>query len=649
MERETHYYNQASENPTVKAKWWSASIPSEERYHHIWAVVKNICEKQSYRSSGNVRYAQLYHNMPILGLDAGMYSRLPSRDLFLANRVTLNVIKSCVDTAGSKIAKNKPRPMVLTEKGDWQQARRAQNLTQFLDGWFDSTKTYEKGRLVFRDGAVFGIGALKLFHGPNGVETERVISEEIIVDDVEGMYCDPRQLHQKKNVFREVLADLYPEHRTKIYQATSCIRPEHVATSVADMITVVESWHRPSGPDSSDGRHSISIDNCTLSDNEYEKDYFPFCFWRWSHALLGFYGVGIAEELIGIQLEINKVLRNIQIAQHLCAVPQVWLNKANQANKSHINNEIGGIKYYVDSPPIFMTPTAMNPETYNYLEMLYNRAFEITGISAMAAQAQKPPGITAAIALETLSDMQSERFMTVGQDWEDFYLHIADMAIDMTRDLYADAEVDVEVPVAGKDFMRRLHWQDVDMPRDEYVMRIFPTNILPTQPAGRLQKIQDLMQAGMFDREDAMALLDYPDLKAVSSRITSTRDDILRIVEVMLDQGRYISPEPYMNLQMAQAVMQGEYNKAKVDDAPESCLELMQRFMDDCQAMMERARAATIAQQEQIGAARPSSPEDVLPQVEQPSLGVEAGQLPGGAVPELPPEGALLPEMGETL
>jgi hypothetical protein len=362
------------------------------------------------------------------------------------------------------------------------------------------------------------------------------------------------------------------------------------------MVYVFESWHLPSAEGATDGRHTITIDNCTLFDEQYDKAYFPFCFFRWNEPLLGFYGNGLVEELVGIQLEINKILRNIQLAQHLMAVPQVWLEGNSQVVNAHINNEIGGIKKYIGTPPIFQVPTAMSQEIYAYLESLIRKAYQITGVSEASAQAKKPSGVTAAVAMQTLSDMETERFMVTAQRYEEFYIDVAKMAIDMTSDLYEEYP-NIAVKAPGQDFMKTVHWKDVHLEQDQYVMRCFPTNLLPTQPAGKLDRVQGMMQAGFIDRDDAISLLDYPDLKAVTSRITAPRDDVLKIIAKMIDDNIYTSPEPYMNLELAKALTQSEYMKGKVQNVPDEKLELLRRFMDDCQGLLDQAQMALQEQQ----------------------------------------------------
>lgn len=643
-EKLTYYYNNASPHIQFQSKWWSEKLKDEDRHQHIWGVVDGIKEAQSFRYKNYVLFGAFYSNLDLKGLEPGLQGM--SQDTYLSHRVTLNVIKSCIDTAQSKIAKSRPRPFFMTEDGDWQMQRKAKMLTLYMDGWFDYAKVYQKTPMVFRDATIFGAGFVKLFIENGQVAIERVMPHELIVDDIEGMYGTPRQLHQEKNFFREVLADLYPDFKKEIMEAPSSVNKKYSTSYVADMVKVRESWHLPSGKDAKDGRHVISIANATLMSETYTKDYFPFVKYTWSDALIGYFGQGIAEELIGIQREINKILKNIQRAQELVAVPQVWVEGNSKVVSAHINNEIGGIKRFWGSPPIFMTPQAMSPEIYQYLESLYRRAYEITGISGLSAQSKKPSGLDAAVALRTMQDIETERFMITAQRYEELHLDIARMAIKMTKDLYeGDSEAgleparDLEVAAVDKEFMKKVKWKDIDLDEDKYVLRVFPTNLLPSTPAGKLESVQELMQVGFFDREDAIALLDFPDIKAVTSRITSARDDALRLISLMLEDGKYFSPEPFMNLKLCKTLTQSEYNKARTQNAPEERLELLRRFMDECDLALKKAleEEQKEAQEAQIEAA--------AQQMAQ-SGGQPVDPMAGAvAVPETPPVSELLPQV----
>ena len=124
---------------------------------------------------------------------------------------------------------------------------------------------------------------------------------------------------------KEVLKQMFPEYKALIDQASDTYNK--FATPPygdgADLVRVIESWHLPSGEEAKDGKHTICISNATLLDEKYEKDYFPFVFFRWGLRPVGFFGQGLAEQLQGLQLEINKLLRTIQVSMHLVSIPKL--------------------------------------------------------------------------------------------------------------------------------------------------------------------------------------------------------------------------------------------------------------------------------------------------------------------------------------
>ena len=186
--------------------------------------------------------------------------------------------------------------------------REAKKLNAFLDGVFYENGTHEIGRTVFRDAAVWGDGFIHVFAKGDRVCHERVMSSEIFVDDVESLYGVPRQMHRIKQVDRQVLFDLFPEDADKIAGAKPSRTEEAGRSIVADMITVRESWHLPSGPGADDGKHCITIDGAVLGEMEpWPHQFFPFARVQWSPRLYGYWGQGLAEQLQNIQLEINKL------------------------------------------------------------------------------------------------------------------------------------------------------------------------------------------------------------------------------------------------------------------------------------------------------------------------------------------------------
>lgn len=650
------YYGQAADSAAIqiKSKWWSTD--KEEMHKHIFGVVKNIRQGQAYRQTANLRYARLYSNMEMTSLAGGQFAQSKEAFNFLGNRVSYNVIRSCVDTATAKIAKSKPRPLFLTEDGNWTLQERAKMLTSFVSSQFDKMGSgqgadrsfYGIGRNCFQDAGIFGTGVAKLRKDKKEacVRAERVFIDELVVDETEGRYRAPRQLHHVTLMHREVALDLWPKAEAQILAAPSGLTAEQLSLSSADMIEIIESWHLPSGPDAEDGKHVISIENKTLRCDDYHKDYFPFLFLRWALNPLGFFGRGIGEELLGIQLEINKLLRVIQIAQHLVAVPQVWLEIQSKTITKHINNQIGGVKYYQGAPPSFFTPTAMTAEIYNHLETLYAKAYEITGISMLSAGGRKPAGLDAAVALREYQDIESERFSIVSEAYQDFYIDATHMLLDMNRDLVKEG-CNPMIQVQESGLMRNLRFSEVDIDPKSIVTKAYPTNLLPTQPAGKMQKVQELTQGGFFTQEEALDLMDFPDIQKVTRTKLAPKDAVIKVIEFNIQKGdkpgKYIAPEPYMNLTYAKTMAQSYYLRGRADGMPEAKLELIQRFMDDVQTLIDK-EAAEKAQREaeamaaQQAAMAPPPPPPALPDAPlagaEAALPIDAGAADLAAVPQ---------------
>jgi hypothetical protein len=580
----------------------------------IVPFVKYLKQNQSYRHIENLRYVRMYGNLDIMGLSSTQYAR-PNPST-VNNRVTLNVIKSCVDTAQSKIAKNRPKPTFLTSGGDFSQQKRAKKLDKFVLGQFYATNIYDTAAQVFLDAGIFGTGVIKIFEEEGQIKVERTIPDELMIDDSEGIYGTPRNLYQVKVVDRDLLRDMFPRFKIQIdglqsVSMTGFQMSEHYAS---DQVLVYEAWHL--GNKESPGRHVICIDGADLMVEQWDEPTFPFCFFRWCKRPYGFWGQGIAEELLGIQIEINKILRNIQIAQHLLSAPAVYIEQGSGIISQQLSNEIGRIIKFKGTMPVTKVDPIVAPEMYAYLDKLYARAFEIVGISQMSAQSQKPAGLNSGRALREFSDIESSRFVIVSQAWEKFFMDAAKQMIGVARQIYKD-DPDFSVKVKGKKFLETIKWADVDLEEDQYVMQIFPTSLLPTEPAGRLEAVQELIAGQMIDPETGMELLDFPDLQRAGDLRFASRDVVRDYVDQIVEDGIFFSPEPFMDLAYAVKYGQMAYNRAKLENTPEEHLELVRRFIEQAIALAEPP-PASVPQAEMPMEAPMEEPMDTMAMPQEP-------------------------------
>lgn len=568
--------------------WWKAD--KNKAYEIIFPYLRKLNSQQAYIQADNYRNMRLYGSQ---NLYAGYSAFSSATDPVNStqNRVTLNVIQSMIDTVVSKIAKNKPKPTFLTEGGDWSQQTKAKKLTQFLEGQFQATDFYEKAARAFLDSCIFGTGAIKIFNADGEIRAERVFIDEIVIDDRESFYGEPRQMHQHKMIHKDVLKDMFPKFKDAIDNAgkTPVIEYGISANMAADMVLVIESWHLRSGPTAKDGKRTICIDTATLLEEDYEKDYFPFVFWRWGLRPVGFFGQGLSEQLTGLQLEINKILRTIQVSMHLVSVPKIFVEASSKIVTSHLDNKIGAIIKYTGQAPTPGVGGVIPPELFSQLDRLYQRAYEIAGVSQLSATSQKPAGLNSGKALREYNDLETERFMSVAQRYEKAFLDAGEIMIDLAKELDEQLEGDYEVKVKGKKFLKTIKWKEVNMDEDKYVMGLFPTSALSSTPSGRLQDVQELIQAGFVNKEDAMKLLDFPDLQSFYNYETAPGEDIDMVIENIVEDSNYMTPEPYQNLEYGIQKMQKAYLLFRSQNLPESQLELMRRWIEDANALIERA------------------------------------------------------------
>lgn len=604
----------------------------------LFDYLNRLKEDQSYRQEENFKFMRLYGNMEPSALrNYAFYRAEPVAAI--QHRVTLNIVQSMIDTVTSKLTKNKPRPSFLTDGGDWTIQRKAKKLTQFTDGQFYLTDYYAKRALALQDACIFGTGALKVFRDGDQIKLERTFIDELVVDDAEAIYGHPRQMHQKKYIHKDVLKAMFPKHASAIDAAVSLsLEGNYVmdgdSTTASQMIEVVESWRLPTLPGADDGKHAIAIKGLTLHEESYYKSYFPFLFWRWGIRPLGFWGQGLAEQLSGIQLEINKILRTIQVSMHLVSVPKLYVEASSKIVSSHLNNKIGGIVKYVGQPPVEGKLGSIPAELFAHLDRLYTRAFEIAGISQLSAMAAKPQGLNSGKALREYNDIESERFMAVAQRDEAVTLQAAKMMIDLAKEI-AEENPDYAVKTTGGKFAQTIKWSDVNLPEDAYIMQSFPVSALSKTPAGRLQDVQELMAAGLIGREDGIKLLDFPDLQQFYNYNNAGVEDIERTIEQMIDEGTYSTPEPYQNLQYGIVKMQQAYLLYRSQGAPDERLELFRRWIEDANALLKKAQEEIVAAQQaaQIKAEQIANQQNAAPQAAP-----EAAAA--GMVPEmLPPTG----------
>ena len=603
--------------------WWETGV--DDCHDELMGVINELNDNHYDRMIANLDYLKVYsqRRYDLQDFRQGVVKTasyaLDKRDDM---RMRLNVTQSMIDTITSKIGKNRPRPMYLTEGGDYSLRTKAKMMGRMMEGLFLQSKLYDIMPKIFQDSCIFDLGVLKIYQENGKIYVERVFANEILWDMDDALYGEPQSLYQVKKVHKSYLLDRFSGFSSEINNLLGGKQEENPDS---ELIECVEAWHLPTSPESGDGRHVICIEGVTLLDEEYTRTQFPFLFLKWSDSIVGFGGISLAEQLYPVQKEINSLCIRIQQSMHLLSVPLVFIQAGSKVAPSHIRNQPGTIIHYNGQPPVVYTPQAVHPEVFNHLDRLYQRAYEISGISELSATGKKPAGLESGAALRIYHDIETERFILIGRRYESAFMSAAEHYFDLAEEIVAE-QGSFPVQTTYRREMTKVDFEKIRMARDEFILEPFPVSILPSLPAGKLQTVQELINIGVIDKKEQITrLLDFPDLNSVSQVYEAAEADVEWRISKILDEGEYVGPEPYMDLNLAKQRFQLAYLEARQKGVSPEKIALLDEFIVQCQTMLNQLQ----------------TPPQGLP--ESPAVASPAGEAP--APTELMPE---MPETPET-
>jgi hypothetical protein len=609
----------AKQDSNGSYKWWKEETKAM-RGAKLVETAAFLKEQLQFRYRQASIYSRLYANMPLFGMAGTSLNRLSQNNQLPLDRPTMNVVQSCVDTLVSRITQSRPRPVFLTDNGDYKARNLAKKLNQFVMGEFYRTKAYDAGTAALRDAAVLGTGCLKIFEGQDTkVQIERVLFTELLVDPNDSLYGDPRQMYQLKLVDREVLIEMFPDKKNDILRTEQAF-PDTAgdsARTASDQVMVIEGWHLPSGPDADDGKHIIACTNVCLLDEEYNKQKFPFVFVHYSQRLLGFFGQSLAEQLMGTQVEINKLLMTISRSINLVGVPRVFVEDGSKVVKAQLNNDVGSIVTYRGTKPVYEVAPCVPAEVYAQLQRLVDYAYQQSGISALSAASKKPAGLDSGAALREYDDLQSDRFATLSKRYDNFYVELAYQVIDLAKDI-AERDGKYTTVYPNKNGTREVNLPDADLLEDTYIIQCFDASSLPRDPAGRMQKIIEMIQSGMVDIKEGRRMLDFPDLEQEEKLANSGEERILYVLDKIIEDGDYTPPDPFMDLNLAIQLSNQYYNLYMPTKLEEDRSEMLRTFNAQCIALQQAAQppmpAAPAGPAQQLANPEPLPTSPLIPQ-----------------------------------
>jgi len=576
----------------------------------------------------------------------------------------LNLVKQKVDASTARLTKRRPMPVISADDAGWSEKQFAKRASRTMRRKMGGSHVERLSPLLIRDFHIRGTAVGKCCRWNIGdTRMERHPIYEFVWDPDEAAYGEPKTVAQIKPINRDVLLEAFPKYAEQILKAPPYQRGMPWMAYVyrgpgrADLVEVAEGWHLPSGPGADDGQHVIAIQGCVILREPWTRPRYPFSFAYWCPPQRGLRGTSLVSELAGIQSKVNDVMRDIEEMIAYAGKLKLFVQRGSSLIKNHLRAKGAAVIEIDGAAPSFAPAIPALQESINVLQLLMAKADELSGFNQLALSGKNILGSNASgKAIDTLDDIQSDRFAHVESGWMQFRVEQAQLQIDEARCMWDEAHGNYEhmfeeqpEPIGKKQlapWISEIDWRKIDIDSGDYHLTIEPINFLPDSRAGKLSFVKELSAAGLIPDPTMTAdLFDEPDIARANRTILGPKHNLDRIMEGLADPDvDYIdvAPDPYMNLALGVLMAKGELNDAQshlCSDAADRArldvvLDRYRTWIEDAKLLIDKANNAPSMPGMQAANMGASPNAATL----QPGLGGDAGgPMSPGAGPGAPP------------
>ena len=589
--------------------WWEEKS-GDKALNPLLGLYKHFVNEDSNRLAAYDAYSRVYMNRDITDSDyLASYRAAWAVEDNAYSRVPVNLAKTMVDSAVARITRQNPRPVFVTKGGNWSLHKKAQQMQRWVEYCEHFSDLRPVKKQVWADGHLYGDGFLKTSAHPvvDTVVNDRVHPSDIFVDPVEAAVSGkPTHLYQRSFVNRSRLAKFFENTRgakTAIRNAERITEGSYVwhreRRTMRNMVEVVEAWKLPSYDDAGDGRHAIAINGFMVVYEEYDGCAFPFSHAQWKRdPTIGFWGISQVEELLGLHYDFNLTIKKVEECIENMPTPIILIPEGGNISTGKLANVNGITITYADRPPTFQLPPSVPPDVFNYANSIWQKALEISGLISMTLPDKTGNGFETGAAVRDFNDIQATELAQQYESFERFNVHTYENQVRAGRAIYKRNPAFKTVARRDKYTIEDVEWKDIDDPReDSFIIQVFPASMLSQLPAGRKSDVLDYYNAGWLDVGEAMDLLDFPDLDHFRDLRTAARKNVERILENILDEGKYTAPEPTLDLRLSLKITQMYINKAQAMGVPEQRISMLRQFARQVHRLIQESDQEAQSQQ----------------------------------------------------
>lgn len=613
-------------------RWW----PEAEPHDKVMRRARQIAADQQWRRAQDELHLHLYSESEwrgVYGIDRRRtIGRTPSDAK--KSRLSINVVRNMCNAATSMLIRSRPYVNFQTDGADYSLLKLSRKRERFVQAHFIREKIHQVSHARVRNGAIFGLGGTKVLRRDGKIRYENILPGEILVDEQEGMAGDPPCIYQAKIVDKVQLAAMYPDLREKIMQAGSAGAAQ--GRSNGAQCLVVYAWHfRSTLDDDHDGVECLCIDGATLYSRPYKWLKFPGTFFRWEESPFGFYGTGIPSELVGLQYEINALLRMIRDAAYYGGNLKVLAEKGANINLAQLSNSLKiPVIEYVGKQPAWVVNDLASPQIFSHLQYLVQSAYNVTGISQLDAQSQTPAATMSGRARLVHQNNESLRFKAAVERYENGYPELAQSTLEAATDEFEE-NGDTEVIFRGREHLEQISLGDIalDGPDEPLDVQAWSSSQLAQSPGARIEQVDFLVQNQYVPRNRGLVMMDLGnDFRGEMDVQNAPYNLIDERIDRMLFDGEPQIPNPMMDLEYAKSRVQLEIQRCEMrSGVPPERIDLLREFWNQIVDLMLKAKQGESAMS-------PPAPPQAVPGM--PGMPPDAAGMPPGG-PPMPQQGPM--------
>ena len=499
---------------------------TEQKIRDRVSELKSLNESRLSKYYRNYNY---YNNTPAGVLKnirnpsiVGLYNIDESIENDTTLTPSINVIKSCIDTLTSKIAQSKVRPFFNCINGTFKDINVCKNAQQYFDQYFDIEEVNKKVSMAFRDACIFDHGVIYVDGETKSIT--KALPWQVFVRPAELTYNNITRAYYCQNDYP---VSMLPEkYRDKVLK----VNPDQEYVTYGIYYDTVDQCR------------AVYISELDFVEIEkYEGNRVPFIFLWYNNPIHGGSSVSVVDMLYGIQREVNTLMSKVKDASQLSPALTFFLPDDATIKSTQLNNRVGNVITYKatsdmsGSPVTVATPNFIDSQYIELINNLKETAYEMVGISQLSAQSKKPTGLDSGVALQTMENVESERFEEQLNQVIRCYVEIAKTCL---RVFPKEETILPDTP-------NRLDvkWRDIVDEEKKMQIQFSAADSLSKDPSTKLQQLQQLAQVGVIPRERIAQFMELPDLEGGYSLSNNAINAVLSVIRDCIESDSYDVPD----------------------------------------------------------------------------------------------------------